>query len=211
MDEWALAGSLLFSDNWTSLCRSVTRWWLIKNNLLRGLHQGYRGRTQASGWCSVGLSVREIVKRWGVTGEKKVGGGFGGFWFLSVGRTWVQGTSWTLNWNMSAIVGHTLQFVFVLIVCKPGTNDTRQGVLFAQHEGSRSVHFSQHKTTSCRKCRHEENTSKKTSSLHVFTALPDQTMLPWLSGTVLHSRITAECQQQLPGSAAVQLTCWTES
>lgn len=121
-------------------------------------------------------------------------------------RVWE--VSWTPNWNMRAILSAKLQCVFVFIVWTWHKWDmagsivcTTSGVMFS------SVFIMQNKVTlnmlTWRKHFQEDKQPP------CFSSLPDQTMLPWLSSTLVHSQITMNCQQQLPETTAVKQRCWT--
>lgn len=77
--------------------------------------------------------------------------------------------SWTLDWNMRAILGAKLQCVFVFIVWTWHKWDMAGRIVCITSRVMLSSVFPQCKTKSRRTCRRGENTYRKTSSHHVFS------------------------------------------
>lgn len=112
---------------------------------------------------------------------------------------------WTPNWNMRAILCAKLLCVFVFIVWTWHKWDmagsivcTTSRVMFS------SVFITQNKVTLNMSTRRKQEDKQPPC----FSPGPDQTV-PWLSSTLVHSQITMNCQQQLPGTTAVKQRCWT--
>lgn len=125
--------------------------------------------------------------------------GFG----LGTGRR-AREVSSTPNWNMSAIPSTKL----LLRLCVDCVNlaQMRPGGGHCLHNKRGHVRFRFHNARQipAEHVDEEENTSRKTSSRHVFALLPDQTMPPCLSSAPVPGWITANIQLQLPETAAVR-------